>query len=91
MNRLFLLDGMALVYRAHFALIQAPIRNSKGVNTSALYGFINTLLAILEKENPPTSASPSILPLPLRATSNTRPTRPSATKCPKNSPPPSPM
>ena len=52
MNRLFLLDGMALIYRAHFALIQAPIRNSKGVNTSALYGFINTLLAILEKENP---------------------------------------
>lgn len=52
MKRLFLLDGMALVYRAHFALIQNPIRNSKGVNTSALYGFINTLLAILEKENP---------------------------------------
>jgi DNA polymerase-1 len=51
-NRLFLLDGMALIYRAHFALIQAPIRNSKGVNTSALYGFINTLLSILEKENP---------------------------------------
>ncbi len=52
MHRLFLLDGMALVYRAHFALIQNPIRNSKGVNTSALYGFINTLLAILEKEQP---------------------------------------
>ena len=52
MNRLFLLDGMALIYRAHFALIQTPIRNSKGVNTSALYGFINTLLAILEKEQP---------------------------------------
>jgi DNA polymerase-1 len=52
MNRLFLLDGMALVYRAHFAFIQNPIRNSKGVNTSALYGFINTLLFILEKENP---------------------------------------
>ena len=50
--RLFLLDGMALIYRAHFAFIQAPIRNSKGVNTSALYGFINTLLAILEKEQP---------------------------------------
>ena len=50
--RLFLLDGMALIYRAHFALIQAPIRNSKGVNTSALYGFINTLLAILEGETP---------------------------------------
>jgi DNA polymerase-1 len=52
MHRLFLLDGMALVYRAHFAFIQNPIRNSKGVNTSALYGFINTLLFILEKENP---------------------------------------
>ena len=43
---------MALIYRAHFALIQTPIRNSKGINTSALYGFINTLLSILEKENP---------------------------------------
>ncbi len=52
MKRLFLLDGMALVYRAHFAFIQNPIRNSKGVNTSALYGFINTLLFILEKERP---------------------------------------
>jgi DNA polymerase I len=52
MKRLFLLDGMALIYRAHFALIQNPIRNSKGINTSALYGFINTLLAILEKEQP---------------------------------------
>ncbi|MEX1116742.1 MAG: 5'-3' exonuclease H3TH domain-containing protein, partial [Akkermansiaceae bacterium] len=52
MKRLFLLDGMALIYRAHFAFIQNPIRNSKGTNTSALYGFINTLLAILEKEQP---------------------------------------
>ncbi len=52
MKRLFLLDGMALVYRAHFAFIQNPIRNSKGINTSALYGFINTLLSILEKEKP---------------------------------------
>jgi DNA polymerase-1 len=52
MKRLFLLDGMALIYRAHFAFIHNPIRNSKGVNTSALYGFINTLLTILEKQNP---------------------------------------
>ena len=52
MKRLFLLDGMALIYRAHFAVIQNPIRTSKGVNTSALYGFINTLLAIIEKECP---------------------------------------
>ena len=52
MSRLFLLDGMALVYRAHFALIRNPIRNSKGINTSALYGFTNTLLTILENEQP---------------------------------------
>jgi len=52
MKRLFLLDGMALIYRAHFAFIQASIRNSKGVNTSALYGFINTLPSTLKKEKP---------------------------------------
>ena len=52
MPRLFLLDGMALVYRAHFAFITNPIRNSKGVNTSALYGFTNTLLTILDNEKP---------------------------------------
>ena len=50
--RLFLLDGMALIYRAHFAFITNPIRNSKGINTSALYGFTNTLLTIIEKEQP---------------------------------------
>jgi len=52
MPRLFLLDGMALVYRAHFAFIQNPIRNSKGTNTSAVFGFTNTLLTILENERP---------------------------------------
>ncbi len=52
MPRLFLLDGMALVYRAHFAFIQNPIRTSKGLNTSAVFGFTNTLLAILEGERP---------------------------------------
>ena len=51
-TRLFLLDGMALVYRAHFAFIRNPITNSKGVNTSAIYGFANTLLTIIEKEKP---------------------------------------
>jgi DNA polymerase-1 len=51
-HRLFLLDGMALIYRAHFAFIHNPIRNSQGVNTSALYGFTNTLLQILESEHP---------------------------------------
>ncbi len=51
-KRLFLLDGMALVYRAHFAFIGRPIRTSRGFNTSALYGFVTTLLDILEKGEP---------------------------------------
>ena len=51
-NRLFLLDGMALVYRAHFALIRSPIFNSKNMNTSAIYGFVNTLLNIIDNHGP---------------------------------------
>lgn len=51
-KRLFLLDGMALVYRAHFALIRSPIYTSKRVNASALYVFATTLLDLLEKQNP---------------------------------------
>lgn len=51
-KRLFLLDGMALVYRAHFALIRSPIYTSKRFNTSALFGFTTTLLDLLEKQNP---------------------------------------
>src|ERR1043166_7022749 len=52
MKKLFLLDGMALVYRAHFALIARPIFTSKGVNTSALYGFTQTLLEIIREQQP---------------------------------------
>ena len=48
----FLLDGMALVYRAHFALMSRPIYTSKGVNSSALYGFTQTLLDILKSQQP---------------------------------------
>lgn len=51
-KKLFLLDGMALVYRAHFVFIRNPIMTSKGFNTSAIYGFTNTLLQILNKEQP---------------------------------------
>jgi DNA polymerase-1 len=51
-KKLFLLDGMALVYRAHFALASRPIFTSKGVNTSALYGFTQTLLDILNNQKP---------------------------------------
>ena len=52
LKKLFLLDGMALVYRAHFALISRPITTSKGVNTSALYGFTQTLLEIIRNQQP---------------------------------------
>ncbi|MBB5040054.1 DNA polymerase I [Prosthecobacter dejongeii] len=51
-KRLFLLDGMALLYRAHFAFIKNPIRTSDGLNTSALYGFTNTLLDIIKSWQP---------------------------------------
>jgi DNA polymerase-1 len=52
MKKLFLLDGMALMYRAHFALSKNPRFTSGGLNTSAVMGFTNTLLDIVKKENP---------------------------------------
>ncbi|PRY53944.1 DNA polymerase I [Arcticibacter pallidicorallinus] len=52
MKKLFLLDGMALIYRAHFALSKNPRFTSSGLNTSAVMGFTNTLLEILKKETP---------------------------------------
>ncbi|WP_113651261.1 DNA polymerase I [Pedobacter namyangjuensis] len=52
MKKLFLLDGMALIYRAHFALSKNPRFTSTGVNTSAVMGFTNTLLEVLKKEKP---------------------------------------
>ncbi len=51
-KRLFLLDAYALIYRAYYALIRAPRITSKGLNTSAIFGFCNTLDEILRKENP---------------------------------------
>jgi len=48
MHQLYLLDGMALVYRAHFALIRNPILTSKGLNTSAVLGFTNVLLDLID-------------------------------------------
>ena len=51
-KRLFLLDGMALVYRAHFAMSRNPITSSSGMNTSATLVFANTLLDILNKQDP---------------------------------------
>jgi len=52
MKKLFLLDGMALIYRAHFALSKTPRFTSTGINTSAVMGFANTLMEVLRKETP---------------------------------------
>lgn len=51
-KKLFLLDGHALVYRAHFAFINRPLINSKGVNTSAITGFVRTLWDLMKNQNP---------------------------------------
>ncbi len=51
-KRLFLLDAYALIYRAYYALIRSPRVTSKGFNTSAIFGFCNTLHELLRKENP---------------------------------------
>jgi len=51
-NRLFLLDAMALIYRAHFAFSKNPLINSKGVNTGVVRGFTSTLWQLLKKEKP---------------------------------------
>ncbi len=51
-KRLFLLDAYALIYRAFFAMSKNPRLNSKGVNTSAVMGFLNSLYEILQKEKP---------------------------------------
>ena len=51
-KKLFLLDGHALVYRAHYAFINRPLINSKGINTSAITGFVRTLWDILKNQEP---------------------------------------
>ncbi|MCX6277926.1 MAG: DNA polymerase I [Bacteroidetes bacterium] len=51
-KKLFLLDAMALIYRAYFAFNKNPRLSSKGVNTSAIFGFANVLLDLLKKEKP---------------------------------------
>ena len=52
MDKLFLLDAYALIYRSYYAFIKNPRINSKGLNTSAIIGFVNTLQEVIEKEQP---------------------------------------
>jgi DNA polymerase-1 len=51
-KRIFLIDGSALSYRSYFAFIRSPLINSKGENTSATYGFVNSLLKVLREQSP---------------------------------------
>ena len=52
MDKLFLLDAYALIYRSYYAFIKNPRINSKGLNTSAIMGFMNTLHEVRSKEKP---------------------------------------
>lgn len=63
-NKLFLLDGHALVYRAHYAFMTRPLMNSKGQNVSAISGFIRSLLEVIRKEQPTHIAVSFDLPSP---------------------------
>ena len=51
-KRLYLIDGYAMLYRSHFALIRNPLINSKGMHTSALFGFINQILKLINNDKP---------------------------------------
>ncbi|NJO70513.1 MAG: hypothetical protein HC830_15605 [Bacteroidetes bacterium] len=52
LNRLFLLDAYALIYRSYYAFLRSPMYNADGFNTSTVFGFLNTIEDILSKENP---------------------------------------
>ena len=52
MKRLLLIDGHSVIYRSFFAFIRAPLRNSKGFNTSAVYGFAQCLKKLLKDLKP---------------------------------------
>ncbi len=51
-EKLFLIDAMAMIYRAYFAMIGRPLKDGKGNNVSAIYGFVNSLIKIIEDEKP---------------------------------------
>ncbi len=52
MKKFYFLDGHSIIYRSFYAFIRNPLRNSKGMNTSAVYGFLNTILRIIKKFEP---------------------------------------
>ena len=79
MNRLFLIDGHALMFRMYYAFIRRPMINSRGEDTSVIFGFTRYLLEMIARERPtPPRARPS-------ATRPTRNTRPPAAPPPRSS------
>ena len=52
MERLFLIDAYALIFRAYYAFIGRPMRNSEGLNTSAIFGFVKFLRDLIRREEP---------------------------------------
>ena len=56
-KKLFLLDAFALIYRAYFAFAKNPRVNSKGLDTSAIFGFTNSLVEVIKKQKPTHLAS----------------------------------
>ena len=52
MKKIFLVDGMAILYRAHYAMINNPLTTESGIHTSAIFGFFNTIFKIFKEENP---------------------------------------
>ena len=51
-KKIYFIDAYALIFRGYYAFIKNPIVNSKGLNTSAVYGFMNSLLDLIKRENP---------------------------------------
>ena len=51
-KKLFLIDGMAIIYRAHFAMIKNPLITKDGQHTSAIFGFLNSIFKIINDESP---------------------------------------
>jgi DNA polymerase-1 len=82
-GKIFLLDGMALIYRAFFAFIQNPRITSTGLNASAMMGFTNTLLEILRKQKPTHIAVVFDTSAPTNGTFNLKRTKRSGKKCPR--------
>jgi hypothetical protein len=83
-KRLFLIDGYALLFRAHYAMIRNPLITTSGQHTSALFGFINMIFRLIRKENPDYIATAFDRKEKTLGMSDIRNTRPIEMKCLRN-------